>query len=55
MLRKYRINLSEINGKHPDEVIDTIYNNVTRDYEEKLEDIPEEVRDEFEKKLFLLG
>ena len=53
LLRKYRINLSEINGKHPDEVIDTIYNNVTRDYEEKLEDIPEEVRDEFEKAVSL--
>ena len=53
LLRKYRINLSEINGKHPSEVIDLIYENALKDYEEKLEDIPEEVRDEFEKAISL--
>ena len=53
LLRKYRINLSEINGKHPSEVIDLIYENALKDYEEKLEDIPEEVRDEFEKDISL--
>ena len=53
LLRKYRITLSEINGKHSDEVIDIIYNNALKDYEEKLEDIPVEVRDEFEKAISL--
>ena len=53
LLRKYRINLSEINGRHPSEVIDIIYENALKDYEEKLEDIPEEVRNEFEKAISL--
>ena len=41
LLRKYRINLSEINGKHPSEVIDLIYENALKDYEEKLEESTE--------------
>ena len=53
LLRKYRLNLSEINGKKEDEVIETIYDNVLKDYEEKLADIPEEVSNEFEKTISL--
>ena len=53
LLKKYRINLSEINGKSANEVIDYIYDNVIKDYNEKLEDIPVEVRDEFEKAISL--
>ena len=53
LLRKYRITLAEINNRHPEEVIDIIYNNAVKDYEEKLEDIPLEVRDEFEKAISL--
>ena len=53
LLKKYRINLSEINGKSANEVIDFIYENVIKDYNEKLEDIPVEVRDEFEKAISL--
>ena len=53
LLRKHRINLSEINGKSPEEVIDIIYENAINDYEEKLEEIPEEIRDEFEKAISL--
>ena len=53
LLRKYRLNLSEINGKKEDEVIETIYDNVLKDYEEKLADIPEEVSNEFEKAISL--
>ena len=53
LLKKYRLNLSEINGKEPEEVIDIIYSNVLRDYEEKLKDIPEEVVNEFEKAITL--
>ena len=53
LLKKYRINLSEINGKGASEVIDFIYENVIKDYNEKLEDIPNEIRDEFEKAISL--
>ena len=53
LLRKYRLNLSEINGKKEAEVIETIYDNVLKDYEEKLADIPEEVSNEFEKAISL--
>ena len=53
LLRKHRINLSEINGKPSNEVIEYIYENALKDYEEKLEDIPVEIRDEFEKAISL--
>ena len=53
LLKKYRITLSEINNKSPEEVIDTIYEKVLLDYNEKLKDIPEEVVDEFEKAITL--
>ena len=53
LLKKYRINLSEINGKNPEEIIDFVYDNVLKDYEEKLADIPVEVVNEFEKSISL--
>ena len=53
LLKKYRINLSEINGKEPEEVIEFIYSNVLKDYEEKLSEIPEEIAIEFEKSIAL--
>lgn len=53
LLKKYRLNLSEINGKDAEDVIEIIYNSILKDYEEKLEDIPNEVRDEFEKAISL--
>ena len=53
LLRKYRLNLSEINGKKEDEVIDFIYEKVVQDYEEKLADLPEEITNEFEKAISL--
>ena len=53
LLRKYRLNLSEINDKKPEEVIDIIYEKVVKDYEEKLADIPEEIAHEFEKAISL--
>ena len=53
LLRTNRIALSEIKGKSPSEVIDLISDLVIKEYEEKLEDIPEEVRDEFEKAITL--
>ena len=39
----------EIKDKNENEVIDIVYENVLKDYEEKLQDIPEEVTNEFEK------
>ena len=53
LLKNYRINLSEINGKKSDEGIEIIYSNVLKDYEEKLKDVPYEVVDEFEKTIAL--
>ncbi len=53
LLRKYRLNLSEINGKKEDEIIDFIYEKVVQDYEEKLADLPEEITNEFEKAISL--
>lgn len=53
LLRRYRLNLSEIKGKSESEVIEIIYNKVVKDYEEKLKDIPKEVADEFEKAISL--
>ena len=53
LLKKHRLNLSEINGKGEYEVIDIIYDKVLKDYQEKLEDIPMEVVNEFEKAITL--
>ena len=53
LLRKYRLSLSEINDKSPEEVIDIIYEKVVKDYEEKLADMPEEITREFEKAISL--
>ena len=53
LLRTNRIALSEIKGKNTDDVIDLISDLVIKEYEEKLEDIPEEIRDEFEKAITL--
>ena len=53
LLKSHRIALSEIKGKKPEEVIDILSKLVIEDYEEKLEDIPEEVINEFEKAITL--
>ena len=53
LLRKHRINLSEINGKSSEELIEYIYENALKDYEEKLQNVPVEIRDEFEKAISL--
>ena len=53
LLRRYRLNLSEIQNKNEDDVIDIIYEKVLNDYEEKLKDIPEEITNEFEKAISL--
>ncbi len=53
LLKKHRIVLSEIKGKDTQEVIDYIYDMVLQDYEEKLKNIPEEIKNEFEKAITL--
>ena len=53
LLKGHRIALSEIKGKDSNDVIDYIYDMVLKDYEEKLADIPEEIKNEFEKAITL--
>ncbi len=53
LLKGHRIVLSEIKGKDSNDVIDYIYDMVLKDYEEKLADIPEEIKNEFEKAITL--
>ena len=53
LLKRHRIAISEIKGKKAEEVIDFLSDLVIKDYEEKLEDIPEEIVNEFEKAITL--
>ena len=53
LLKNHRIAISEIKGKSASEVIQIIQDLVILDYNEKLEDIPEEVINEFEKAVTL--
>ena len=53
LLKTNRIALSEIKGKEAVEVIDYIYNLVVKEYDEKLEEVPTEIVDEFEKAITL--
>ena len=52
-LIKKDLKLDDINGKQPEEVIDTIAKQVISEFEEKLEEIPEEITAEFEKVITL--
>lgn len=52
LLRKH-ISFDDIKGKEPDEVINFINEKVSREYEDKLEKLPQEIRDEFEKAISL--
>ena len=52
LLRKH-INFDDVKDKTPDEVIEFIYQCVVEEYEKKLKDLPEEIRDEFEKAISL--
>ena len=53
LLKTNRIALSEIKGKKASDVIEFISELVIKEYDEKLGEIPEEVRDEFEKAITL--
>ena len=52
-LLKNDIKKSSINKLEKEEVIDTLYKKLVEEYEEKLKEIPDEVKDEFEKALTL--
>ena len=52
-LIKQDLKLDDINGKQPEEVIDTIAKQVISEFEEKLEEIPAEITAEFEKVITL--
>ena len=52
LLRK-DIKQTDLNEKTPEEVIDFINDKVVKEYEKKLSDLPEEIRDEFEKAISL--
>ena len=53
LLKTNRIVLSEIKGKKAQDVIELIAELVLKEYNEKLAEIPEEIRDEFEKAITL--
>ena len=52
-LLKKDIKIKDIKNYEPEELIEFIYNKVVKEYDEKIEDIPVEVRREFEKAISL--
>lgn len=53
LLRKAKMEVSEIEGKKHEEVEDIIYNAVAKEYEEKTSEFPTEVIDQFERMISL--
>ncbi len=52
-LLKKDLKLEEILDKKPDELIDYLYNQITKQYEEKVKEVPIEIINEFEKTIIL--
>jgi len=52
-LLKKDIKVSDIEDLKEDEVVDFIYDKVSKEYEDKLKDVPQEIADEFEKVIML--
>ena len=52
-LLKNDINLSDIENKSDDEIIDILYSKIVEEYEEKIKVVPKEISDEFEKVIVL--
>ena len=52
-LLKKDIKLSELQNLSPEEVVDYITKKIVKEYDEKLKDIPEEIKNEFEKAISL--
>ena len=53
LLKKKKLNIKDLQDKSTEEVIDFVYNLVIEDYNKKLEDIPEEIQNDFEKSISL--
>ena len=53
LLKKKKLNINDLQDKSTEEVIDFVYNLVIEDYNKKLEDIPEEIQNDFEKSISL--
>ena len=53
LLKKKKLNMNDLQDKSTEEVIDFVYNLVIEDYNKKLEDIPEEIQNDFEKSISL--
>ena len=53
LLKKKKLNINDLKSKSTEEVIDFVYNLVIEDYNKKLEDIPEEIQNDFEKSISL--
>ncbi len=53
LLRHKKIEVSEVKDLNPEESINFIYEEVLKDYESKLEKLPEEIINEFEKAIYL--
>ena len=53
LLRKNSLKVSEIINKRSEDVIDTVYETVTKEYEEKINELPEDIVDSFEKVIAL--
>ncbi len=53
LLRKTNIELREIEELDVEQIIDTIYDRVIKDYEQKLEKLPKDIINEFEKAIHL--
>lgn len=52
-LLQHKLSIDKINGMGNEELIEFLYNKLVSEYEEKLKDIPEEIKDEFEKTISL--
>ena len=53
LLKKKKLNSNDLKDKSNEEVINYIYDLVVSDYNEKLEDVPLEIQDDFEKSISL--
>lgn len=53
LVKNSHIDVKELKNKNPEEMIEYLYNIVLKDYNEKLENVPEEIRNEFEKAISL--
>ena len=53
LLRKNSLKVSEIINKRSEDVIDTVYDVVSKEYEEKINELPEDIVDSFEKVIAL--